>query len=75
MINNVYSALAHDFVKHLLVFFPYEELLLISANALYQELQPFPELDTFDTIRSFHQELCRNYSPRDHLLKVGSMYF
>lgn len=39
-------------------------------NALFQELQPFPEIDLFDTIRSFHQKLSQNYSPRDHLLKV-----
>lgn len=39
-----------------------------------QELEPFPEVDTFDAIRKFHQELCKDYSPRDHLLKVGSLY-
>lgn len=41
-----------------------------SLHNYIRELQPFPELDTFDRIRSFHQELCRNYSPRDHLLKL-----
>ncbi|XP_060670261.1 serine/threonine-protein kinase ATM [Ziziphus jujuba] len=34
-----------------------------------RELEPFPEIDIFDDIIKFHQELCLAYSPRDHLLK------
>ncbi|XP_010663180.1 serine/threonine-protein kinase ATM isoform X4 [Vitis vinifera] len=34
-----------------------------------RELEPFPEIDIFDEIREFHQELCRAYSPKDHFLK------
>ncbi|XP_017218492.1 serine/threonine-protein kinase ATM [Daucus carota subsp. sativus] len=41
-----------------------------SLHDYIRELQPFPEIDLFDTIRSFHQKLSQNYSPRDHLLKL-----
>ncbi|EXB87890.1 Serine/threonine-protein kinase ATM [Morus notabilis] len=34
------------------------------------ELEPFPEIDIFDKVRRFHQDLCRKYSTRDHLLKL-----
>ncbi|KAF9625359.1 hypothetical protein IFM89_022141 [Coptis chinensis] len=34
-----------------------------------RELEPFPEINCFDGIRTFHQELCKAYSPRDHFLK------
>lgn len=48
--------------------------VLIPSNVgecfFLQELQPFPEIDLFDTVRNFHQKLSQNYSPRDHLLKV-----
>ncbi|XVF54114.1 hypothetical protein PTKIN_Ptkin05aG0154900 [Pterospermum kingtungense] len=48
------------------------ELTVDSDPSLYdyiRELEPFPEIDIFEGIRSFHQDLCRAYSPRDHLLK------
>ncbi|XP_034214644.1 serine/threonine-protein kinase ATM isoform X13 [Prunus dulcis] len=48
------------------------ELTVDSDPSLYdyiRELEPFPEIDIFDGIRKFHQDLCRAYSPRDHLLK------
>ncbi|KAF5189100.1 Augmin subunit, partial [Thalictrum thalictroides] len=34
------------------------------------ELEPFPEIDCFNGIHTFHQELCKDYSPRDHFLKA-----
>ncbi|KAF7806084.1 serine/threonine-protein kinase ATM-like [Senna tora] len=34
-----------------------------------RELEPFPELEIFDEIRKFHEELCHTYSIRDILLK------
>ncbi|XP_057952318.1 serine/threonine-protein kinase ATM [Malania oleifera] len=40
-----------------------------SLHDFIKELEPFPELDIFDPIRKFHQELCQAYSPRDHFLK------
>ncbi|KAL5544201.1 hypothetical protein UlMin_007985 [Ulmus minor] len=48
------------------------QLTVDSDPSLYDyisELEPFPEIDIFDRIRKFHEELCRNLSPRDHLLK------
>ncbi|XP_017973415.1 PREDICTED: serine/threonine-protein kinase ATM isoform X2 [Theobroma cacao] len=48
------------------------ELTVDSDSLLYdyiRELEPFPEIDIFEGIRNFHQDLCRVYSPRDHLLK------
>ncbi|XP_008453086.1 serine/threonine-protein kinase ATM isoform X2 [Cucumis melo] len=41
-----------------------------SLHDYIKELEPFPEMDIFDDIRKFHQELCRGYSPRDHLLRL-----
>lgn len=41
--------------------------------SVFQELEPFPEIDIFDEIREFHQELCRAYSPKDHFLKVDCL--
>ncbi|KAK1280443.1 Serine/threonine-protein kinase ATM [Acorus gramineus] len=35
-----------------------------------KELEPFPELDCFERIRTFHLELCKLYSPKEHLLKL-----
>ncbi|KAB2013879.1 hypothetical protein ES319_D09G187000v1 [Gossypium barbadense] len=49
------------------------ELTVESDPSLYdyiRELEPFPEVDIFERIRNFHQDLCRAYSPRDHLLKI-----
>lgn len=49
-----------------------QQLTLGSDPSLYdyvRELEPFPEIGVFDRIRNFHHELCRAYSPRDHLLK------
>ncbi|KAL1153771.1 hypothetical protein V6Z11_A09G199000 [Gossypium hirsutum] len=49
------------------------ELTVESDPSLYdyiRELEPFPEIDIFERIRNFHQDLCRAYSPRDHLLKI-----
>ncbi|KAJ0106487.1 hypothetical protein Patl1_18038 [Pistacia atlantica] len=48
------------------------QLTVDSDPPLYdyiRELEPFPEIDTFDRIRNFHEELCQAYSARDHLLK------
>lgn len=48
------------------------KLTVHSDPSLYdyiRELEPFPEIDIFDGIRKFHQDLCQAYSPRDHLLK------
>ncbi|GAY47387.1 hypothetical protein CUMW_104190 [Citrus unshiu] len=67
----------HDYIR---VFFPdflaldsliIEASIDLNAWELYEcyELEPFPEIDIFDGIRSFHEELCQAYSARDHLLK------
>ncbi|KAK1564596.1 hypothetical protein Q3G72_006661 [Acer saccharum] len=40
-----------------------------SLHDYIRELEPFPEIDIFDEIRNFHEEICRAYSARDHLLK------
>ncbi|KAJ8771786.1 hypothetical protein K2173_026963 [Erythroxylum novogranatense] len=40
-----------------------------SLHDYVRELEAFPEIDVFDGIREFHQELCEGYSLRDHLLK------
>lgn len=40
-----------------------------SLHDYIRELEPFPEIDIFVEIRNFHEELCRAYSARDHLLK------
>ncbi|KAH9776171.1 serine/threonine-protein kinase ATM [Citrus sinensis] len=67
----------HDYIR---VFFPdflaldsliIEAQIELNAWELYEcyELEPFPEIDIFDGIRSFHEELCQAYSARDHLLK------
>ncbi|KAI3914770.1 hypothetical protein MKW98_002006 [Papaver atlanticum] len=48
------------------------QLIVDSNPSLYdyiRELEPFPEIDGFDEIREFHQELCKDYSTRDHFLK------
>ncbi|KAF5198931.1 serine/threonine-protein kinase ATM [Thalictrum thalictroides] len=48
------------------------ELTVDSDPSLYdyiRELEPFPEIDCFNGIHTFHQELCKYYSPRDHFLK------
>ncbi|PON35174.1 Phosphatidylinositol 3-kinase, Vps34 type, partial [Parasponia andersonii] len=48
-------------------------LTVDSDPSLYDyisELEPFPEIDIFDEVRRFHQELTQNYSPKDHLLKL-----
>ncbi|KAM1451845.1 hypothetical protein ACFX2I_038908 [Malus domestica] len=50
------------------------QLTVDSDPSLYdyiRELEPFPEIDIFDGIRKFHQELCQAYSSRDHLLKFA----
>ncbi|KAL9265361.1 Serine/threonine-protein kinase ATM-like protein [Drosera capensis] len=47
-------------------------LTVDSDPSLYdyvREFEPFPELDIFDRIRTFHLELCEGYSMRDHFLK------
>ncbi|KAK9684733.1 hypothetical protein RND81_10G228300 [Saponaria officinalis] len=40
-----------------------------SLHDYIKEIEPFPDLEVFDTIRTFHRDLCRGYSPRDHFLK------
>ncbi|PIA61953.1 hypothetical protein AQUCO_00200149v1 [Aquilegia coerulea] len=48
------------------------ELTVDADPSLYdyiRELEPFPEIDCFNAIHMFHQELCKDYSPREHFLK------
>ncbi|XP_047341337.1 serine/threonine-protein kinase ATM [Impatiens glandulifera] len=42
-----------------------------SLHGYIRELEPFPESDALSVIREFHQDLCRDYSPKDHLLKLA----
>ena len=42
--------------------------LLIYANNFCQELEPFPELDVFDRIRKFQQDLCEDYTSTYNML-------
>ncbi|PHT88061.1 Serine/threonine-protein kinase ATM [Capsicum annuum] len=42
-----------------------------SLHEYIKELEPFPKLDIFHDIRMFHEELCQNYSPTEHLLSLG----
>ncbi|XP_055826815.1 serine/threonine-protein kinase ATM isoform X2 [Solanum dulcamara] len=42
-----------------------------SLHEYIKELEPFPNLDLFHDIRMFHEELCQNYSPMEHLLTLG----
>ncbi|KAK1320576.1 Serine/threonine-protein kinase ATM [Acorus calamus] len=48
---------------------PVKDILGVLGEQL-QELEPFPELDCFERIRTFHLELCQLYSPKEHLLKL-----
>lgn len=41
-----------------------------SLHGYIKELEPFPELDVFDSIRKFQQQLCQDYSPKEHLIKL-----
>ncbi|KAL6513039.1 hypothetical protein OROMI_034636 [Orobanche minor] len=48
-----------------------EQLTIGSDPSSYEyikELEPFPEFDLFDDIRSFHEKICETYSSRAHLL-------
>ncbi|XP_051142572.1 serine/threonine-protein kinase ATM isoform X2 [Andrographis paniculata] len=48
-----------------------QQLTTGSDSSLYeyiQELEPLPELDIFNDLRSFHQKICKTYSPKAHLL-------
>jgi len=47
----------------------------IYENNFLQELESFPELQIFDEIRKFHNELCHTYSIREHLMKVNKYHF
>ncbi|KAI8543048.1 hypothetical protein RHMOL_Rhmol08G0188500 [Rhododendron molle] len=40
-----------------------------SLHDYIKELEPFPELDEFDGLRKFQQQLCQDYSPKEHLIK------
>ncbi|KAM3319089.1 serine/threonine-protein kinase ATM isoform X3 [Capsicum chacoense] len=42
-----------------------------SLHEYIKELEAFPKLDIFHDIRMFHEELCQNYSPTEHLLSLG----
>ncbi|MCD7455717.1 hypothetical protein HAX54_029235 [Datura stramonium] len=42
-----------------------------SLHEYIKELEPFPDLNLFHDIRMFHEELCQNYSPLEHLLTLG----
>ncbi|XP_075107785.1 serine/threonine-protein kinase ATM isoform X5 [Nicotiana tabacum] len=42
-----------------------------SLHEYIKELEPFPNIDLFHDIRMFHEELCQNYSPREHLSILG----
>ncbi|XAR50182.1 Non-specific serine/threonine protein kinase [Bertholletia excelsa] len=49
------------------------QLTVESDPSLYdyiKELEPFPELEILDRVREFHRQLCLDYSPKQHLLKV-----
>ncbi|CAK7328912.1 unnamed protein product [Dovyalis caffra] len=46
-----------------------------SLHDYVRELEPFPEIDIFDDIREFHQQLCQTYSLRVHLLKFVKRSF
>ncbi|XP_042498310.1 serine/threonine-protein kinase ATM isoform X2 [Macadamia integrifolia] len=51
------------------------QLIVDSDPLLYgyiKELEPFPDLECFNQIRSFHQDLCKAYCPREHFLKFVS---
>ncbi|XP_077244126.1 serine/Threonine-kinase ATM-like protein isoform X2 [Tasmannia lanceolata] len=40
-----------------------------SLRDYIRELEPFPEVDCFERIQTFHQELCKAYSLKDHFMK------
>ncbi|KAF3642280.1 hypothetical protein FXO38_21200 [Capsicum annuum] len=44
-----------------------------SLHEYIKELEPFPKLDIFHDIRMFHEELCQNYSPTEHLLSGNDL--
>ncbi|XP_019197259.1 PREDICTED: serine/threonine-protein kinase ATM isoform X3 [Ipomoea nil] len=51
------------------------QLTLDAHPSLYEyikELEPFPCLEIFEGMRRFHEKLCQDYSPRDHLLKLAN---
>ncbi|KAK4479331.1 hypothetical protein RD792_014843 [Penstemon davidsonii] len=48
-----------------------QQLTIGSDPSLYEyikELEPFPENDTIDDVRRFHQRISQTYSPRVHIL-------
>ncbi|XP_052181201.1 serine/threonine-protein kinase ATM isoform X3 [Diospyros lotus] len=48
------------------------QLTIDSDPLLYEyirELEPFPKIDVLDGIQKFHQQLCRDFSPKEHLVK------
>nr|XP_027123123.1 serine/threonine-protein kinase ATM isoform X2 [Coffea arabica] len=50
------------------------ELILHSDASLYEyikELEPLPDLDMFSDIRKFHEELCLDYSAKNHLVNLA----
>ncbi|KAJ4974544.1 hypothetical protein NE237_007718 [Protea cynaroides] len=54
------------------VVFLLNQLIVDSDPLLYdyiKELEPFPDLECFDRIRSFHRDLCKAYCPKEHFLK------
>lgn len=38
-----------------------------------KELDPFPDLDCFEHIRKFHQDLCLGQTPADEFIKIVSL--
>ncbi|KAG5562230.1 hypothetical protein RHGRI_005086 [Rhododendron griersonianum] len=41
-----------------------------SLHDYIKELEPFPDLGEFDGIQKFQQQLCQDYSLKEHLIKV-----
>ena len=48
-------------------------LFLFNFCVLIQELDPFPDLDCFENIRKFHQDLCLGHTPTNEFIKVLSL--
>ncbi|KAG9138050.1 hypothetical protein Leryth_001298 [Lithospermum erythrorhizon] len=41
-----------------------------SVHEYIKELNPFPESQIFEDLRVFHEEVCQNYSPKNHILSL-----
>ncbi|VFQ85890.1 unnamed protein product [Cuscuta campestris] len=50
------------------------QLILDAHPSLYdyiKELEPFPRLEIFEGMQRFHDKLCHDYSPREHLINLA----